>query len=235
MTSTKVCGMCKEEKDLTLFRVMTENRAKIPFKYHCSWCKQCEKERALRRHNANKEQNLEKSRNYKGNNKDKINARRREYTREKMKDTVERIKRDLKCLITAKIKKTKHSSEYLGTSVELIVKWLEWNFQEGMTWENHGKVWQIDHTLAINSFKLLEERECLDCFNWKNLMPLPKELNARKSDKIYPYRVLYQEHRLRKFFHENTIVEDLEDYLMRYSLYFKRALDMQHAQIAGNS
>ena len=41
-----------------------------------------------------------------------------------------------------------------------------------MSMENYGKVWHLDHCLAITSFNLLDENEKKKCFNWINLRPM---------------------------------------------------------------
>lgn len=219
---TKKCGKCLQVKSFYNFRLQYDKRAKgSDGKRLCSWCKDCEKRNSLDKYYENRKHRIAQSKIYKKHNKDKINETRRKYTREKMKDVVERIKRDLKCLLTAKIKKTKHSNEYLGTPIHDIVKWLEWNFEDDMNWENHGKIWQIDHTIAINTFNLLDEDQCMICFNWKNLIPMYISQNARKSDIIVPYRVFYQEHRLRKFFNLYHIEEDLKTFIAKYKKHFQ--------------
>lgn len=187
----KLCKRCQNKKDVSEFRLCKETRSSQVTTYYCSWCKECERKRALERYKQNREELIKKNKQYKQNNRDKINETRRIWMRNRMKDNVEKIKRDLKCLISAKIKKTRHTTEYLGTPVALIVKWLEWNFDDEMNWENHGKFWQIDHTQAINTFDLIDENECMLCFNWKNLMPLRTSMNARKKDAVVPYRIFY--------------------------------------------
>ena len=220
--NTKTCGKCLQVKILNEFRIKIDKRVKSgDGKYVCSWCIECEKIRSLEKYYENREQRIVQNKKYKDENKDKINETRRKYSKEKMKNVVERIKRDLKCLLTAKIKKTKHSNEYLGTTISDIVKWLEWNFENDMTWENHGKIWQIDHTMAINTFDLLDEEQCMLCFNWKNLMPLYVSQNAKKRDIVVPFRVFYQEHRLRTFFNLYNIEDDLKTFMIQYKKHFQ--------------
>lgn len=226
MATEKQCRKCDVVQPISEFRLVKEprkDRNKSPnVAYPCAWCKACERQRALARYHADRDNKMEKNKEYKQNNKDKINTTRRAYMTEKMKDHIERLKRDMKCLITSKIKKTKHSAEYLGTEVALIVKWLEWNFDADMNWENHGSYWHIDHTLPINSFNLDVESDQMTCFNWKNMMPLSKQRNLKKADKILPLRIFHQEQRLRMFFKEQDIKEDLEIYIDAYSQVFHR-------------
>ncbi len=45
--------------------------------------------------------------------------------------------------------KTMHSVEYLGCTLEQLVEHLEVRFQPGMTWENYGPVWHVDHIVPL--------------------------------------------------------------------------------------
>ena len=52
-----------------------------------------------------------------------------------------------------------------------------------MTHENYGKIWCLDHCLAIASFNLLDENEMKKCFNWINLRPTYIKDNIIEGDK----------------------------------------------------
>ena len=54
-------------------------------------------------------------------------------------------------------------------------------FVEGMTWENRGKVWVIDHIEPLVSFDLTIRIELLKAVHYTNLRPLFKKDNAKKS------------------------------------------------------
>lgn len=61
----------------------------------------------------------------------------------------------LKNVISAKVyyflKKDKKQKtvQYLGGSIEELKNHIEKSFKDGMTWENMGKVWSIDHIVPI--------------------------------------------------------------------------------------
>ena len=227
----KKCGCCTFTKEASCFRMMKEKRTKVQSEYLCSICKECERKRALERWHQNKEICSDQNKKYKSENKEKINKTRREYMANKMKIPSERLKRNMKSLISAKLSKTRHTCEYLGAPITLIVKWMEFNMDENMSWENYGKYWQIDHTIPINLFDLSDEDEALLCFSWMNLMPLETIKNAQKSDTLNVYRIFHQERQVVQFGQQNSIVlkQDIQLFLGKYTKKLGSLLHMQHA------
>lgn len=215
----KTCGSCNITKNVEEYRLVKETRKnRGQFEYRCSKCKQCERSAALERYNLKREECIQKNKEYKANNPDKINKRRRQYTREKMKDPVERVKRNMKSLLCAKIKKSRHTGEYLGTSIPQIVSWLEWNMDETMSWENYGSYWEIDHTLAIKQFDVDKDDEALMCFSWMNLLPLPKLINTKKSGNLNLFRIWHLERQLKLYARKNPdLSSEITDYIDKYS------------------
>lgn len=219
----KKCGNCKEEKDINEFRIIKEKRTKNISEYLCSICKLCERNRALEKYYQNKEKYQEYSKQYKINNKEKINETRRKYTKEKMKIVEERLKRNMKTLLCTKLKNKKESSSiYFGETIKNIKKWIEFNFNIFMNWENYGSYWEIDHSLPINFFNMLDNNEASICFSWMNIMPLEKILNSKKSNKISNPRIFYQEIKLKKYGDKfPELREKINNYIKLYSNKFK--------------
>ena len=73
--------------------------------------------------------------------------------------------------------------ELVGCTIEELKIYLEKQFKEGMTWENRGIVWHIDHIKPISKFDLTNEEEQKKCFHYTNLQPLFAIDNLRKSNK----------------------------------------------------
>jgi hypothetical protein len=69
----------------------------------------------------------------------------------------------------------------LGCSIRELKEYLEGLFRPGMTWENYGPVWHVDHIKPCCQFDLTNPEEQYKCFNHKNLQPLFKEENLRKN------------------------------------------------------
>lgn len=74
-----------------------------------------------------------------------------------------------------------HFHEYIGCTKEELKNHLGSKFQEGMTWDNHGK-WHIDHIIPLDSAKT--EEELYKLCHYTNLQPLWAEDNLKKSNKI---------------------------------------------------
>lgn len=162
---------------------------------------------------SNKEVLLVKNRKYREDNKDTIAIQRQEYrvrTKEhikkknkeylpikKMKIKIKR--RENKGFHLSKLLKTRmHKAlrsnynsitiqKYMNCDITTLKKWLEFQFDKEMNWDNLGTYWEVDHILPIAQFNLLHEADCMICFHWSNLQPLFKGENRSKSKKIMPH------------------------------------------------
>ena len=67
--------------------------------------------------------------------------------------------------------KCSSTMELIGCSVNFLKKYIEDQFEDGMTWENHG-LWHIDHRKPCSSFNLTKEQQQKECFHYTNLQPL---------------------------------------------------------------
>lgn len=70
----------------------------------------------------------------------------------------------------------------LGCSIEFLKQHLESQFQEGMTWENHGE-WHIDHKKPLASFDLTNREQLLEACHYTNLQPLWAADNIAKGNR----------------------------------------------------
>jgi hypothetical protein len=73
------------------------------------------------------------------------------------------------------------TEDILGCSIEFFTQYLQSQFTEGMTLENHGK-WHIDHIIPISSAKT-EDEVYLLC-HYTNFQPLWARDNLIKKNKI---------------------------------------------------
>jgi hypothetical protein len=122
----------------------------------------------------------------------KYNAQRREHYKA---NPHIRIKQSIKqrVLKTLKgIRKTQAKAlDLLGCSIEMLWKHLESTFRKGMTRENYGSFWEIDHIIPCIEFDLENPEEQKRCFHYSNLRALLISKNRSKGRKIdLPQQVL---------------------------------------------
>lgn len=215
----KICTDCKIEKELSEY---SKNG-----KHYRGQCKLCrtniqkkiyhndpEHFRGLKKieYESNKEQILERNKEYRDNNPEKVNAQNAEYRKnnkearnlkEKSKEYKDKRNAKLKvrrstdskfCLISSYrsriseiLKSTKSNDSrltYLDCSKKEFYDWIESQFDEYMNWDNYVEYWVLDHVIPIAWFNLENEIHKNHCFRWYNLRPFNKDNNRLKSDKI---------------------------------------------------
>ena len=74
----------------------------------------------------------------------------------------------------------------LGCSIDELWQHLESQFKPGMTRENLGAAWQIDHIYPMAEANLQDPVEFLAVNNWRNLQPLTPEENNSKNNSVTP-------------------------------------------------
>ena len=77
-------------------------------------------------------------------------------------------------------------SALAGYDVDQLKKHLESQFKDGMTWENYGSYWWIDHIIPISvfNFEKPEDDDFKRCWALSNLQPLEKIANIIKKNKL---------------------------------------------------
>lgn len=73
--------------------------------------------------------------------------------------------------------------DLLGCSIEELKLHMSKKFTEGMSWDNYGKYWEIDHIKPCSLFDLSKEDEQRKCFHFTNLQPLLPKENRQKGNK----------------------------------------------------
>jgi len=72
----------------------------------------------------------------------------------------------------------------LGCTIPELWEHLEVRFVPGMTKENYGPVWHIDHIIPLASFDLTDREQFLKAAHYTNLQPLFAEENLKKGAKM---------------------------------------------------
>ena len=134
----------------------------------------------------NKEKMNKQSYDYSRKNREKIN----EWAREYYKDPAKRIARSMYnrvriAIFDQLVKKSASTKELCGCTWKELVKHLESQFKEGMTWDNYGRGtnnWSIDHIITCSNFDLTKIEEQQKCFHYTNLQPLWTTENSSKRN-----------------------------------------------------
>ena len=66
-----------------------------------------------------------------------------------------------------------------------IMDWMESQFSEGMTRENYGTYWEVDHYFPVARIDHDDPVHVAAVNDHRNLRPMTKEGNRKKKDKIY--------------------------------------------------
>ena len=195
----------KEKVDNYKKQYRADNKEKISDynKWYAENHKEEIKERKKRYRRDNKERLKEREDQYKINNKEKIKEQHKKYTernkekikerrRENSQNPINRLHDSVRAsirqsLFSQNISKNRRKWEKLvGYSTQDLKEYLEKLFLPGMTWENYGKKWHIDHIIAkvFFVFKSTDDVEFKYCWSLYNLRPMWGGKNISKSDKI---------------------------------------------------
>ena len=192
-----ICENCNLEKNNDEYYFRTDTNS------YRSTCKECVKDARKKYREEEKDKVYESKQKYYYNNQDKCCERSREWysNNKEIKNEKHtkymnlRRKEDINFKIYGNIqgrlysalynnKKTQRTLDLISCSIEYYKSWLESQFDSNMNWDNHGSYWHIDHVKPCASFDLSNENEVKECFSWKNVRPVEKTLNLKKSDKI---------------------------------------------------
>lgn len=213
----KECRKCGQIKTVGDFRV---NRRE---------CKACERaygrnynvEHADVRqkwHDENIDRIVELQANHYQNNKPKI---RENYNKRYAKDDKFKIERNERTRLQHLVQKITCTEDYIGRKCENEMRWIEFNFDDDMNWENHGILWDVDHVIPVSKWDLLDEEQVKLCFDWKNVSPLECEKNRTdKRHKIDNEQITRHMRRLKKYFTEFKLD-------MKELLEYKEKIDKQ--------
>jgi hypothetical protein len=120
----------------------------------------------------------------------KIKAEREQTNRTKRQnyhsDKVYALKNRIRSLVNNKLRdrdftKSQTTEQYLGCDIETLMKHLEKNFKDGMSWDNREN-WHIDHLVPIS--RASTEEDFILLSHYTNLQPLWADDNIGKSNKL---------------------------------------------------
>ena len=83
------------------------------------------------------------------------------------------------------ITKTNSALTLVGCDLPFLIKYLEDQFKEGMSWHNWSlDGWHIDHIIPLDAFDLTDIEEQKKAFHYTNLQPLWAKENLSKGNRI---------------------------------------------------
>lgn len=112
---------------------------------------------------------------------------RRNHHKRKLVDPGYRIRFHLSNRIRDALKgrrKSVFAMTLLGCSMLDFRIYLESKWEPGMTWENYGSDWHIDHIMPCAIFDLTKLEHQKRCFHFSNMQPLWAKDNLEKNDKV---------------------------------------------------
>ena len=196
---TKICTKCGIEKTFALF--MPDKRRKHGLG---SWCRACMNSISQEWQKNNKQRVKENIRRWGKENserRNRVNQLWRKNNPERWRESYLRAGRKKRSTPFGRLGKNireeirnslrgnksgRHWEYLVGYSLCELKSRLKKQFIEGMSWDNYGEVWEIDHIIPVRVFNF-ENPKDIDfrrCFSLFNLRPLWKIDNRKKSGKI---------------------------------------------------
>jgi len=111
--------------------------------------------------------------------------------------------------------------ELIGCNVNFLKDWLQSNFKEGMTLDNYGQYWHIDHVIPCSLFNLENNDELKICCHWTNLQPMEAKANLSKNnslnmDEVMNHIKLIKKYKTDKQIKVNRHVKKLTNFLINF-------------------
>jgi hypothetical protein len=204
----KICSKCKIEKDFVEFyarggvckkcqiasvkKRSIENREAIAERKKVRYMENREKNLIDKQlyYKANKEKLDEKCRLYAKAHPEIMRAGWRKYRSKKMATPKGKLNNSISARVNHSlgkgVKAGRAWEELVGFTVDQLKAHLEKKFKPGMSWENYGSYWSIDHKIpvAVHNFEHPDDIDFRFCWSLKNLQPLEVKINSSKRDKL---------------------------------------------------
>ena len=138
----------------------------------------------------NRSKILKQKAEYKRINKEKYNI----MAKQRYKNPQNKLNQSMSVLIRRSLKDNKKGKKWetiVGYSLNELKTHLEKQFLIGMTWDNYGTIWHVDHKIprAAYNYTKYEDLDFKRCWDLKNLQPLWAFDNISKHDKIlHPFQ-----------------------------------------------
>mgnify|MGYP006100626423 CR=1 FL=1 len=165
----KTCTVCNIEKNIDEFHI---HNALGKYRAACKTCASIARKKYYETH---KEQTIKKTNEYKVN---------------RMKsDEGFKWERQARCLLWNVLKRNymlTRGVQLVGCEISVLRKHMEDQFEEGMTWDNYGSEWVVDHVKPCALFDFTKDEDKINGFHYTNLQPLWDPDNRAKGAKYEP-------------------------------------------------
>ncbi len=182
--NAKYCAKLRERREAKKAQFLIDNP---------TWESDLKQQRAASRREKHNARCRRYNKIWRARNPEQYRARRNEiaqrYFQKRLREDVNfKIEMALRSRITGalkgRIKKTAKTVELLGCSIKNFAIYLESTFKAGMTLENHGAVWEIDHIIPCALFDLSRPQHQRSCFHFSNQQALFVTENRSKRAKV---------------------------------------------------
>jgi hypothetical protein len=182
---TKVCKKCGVEKLLCDYN--KDKYSSDGFRYRCRECTSLEYKNFYYK---NREDEIQRQVSYQKNNNESVKkGRNNRHQKNYENNTLYKLKVNIRNRVKLFIKsvnfdiKTNNTYNIVGCSPEELKIYIEEQFTEGMSWDNHKHTgWHIDHITPLSSAKT--EEDVYKLCHYTNLQPLWCDENYKKGKKI---------------------------------------------------
>lgn len=183
----RVCKCCGEIKNINEFRKNSSTcKANGQGHYRCMVCESNEtKQKYANLTDEEKRIKIEEVKLWAKNNRNRVRELGRKYDKKPKRKFFKNIRKRLKDII----KKDKNTGRYrkdVGCTRQELIRHIESQFQEGMSWDNYGQgenndhqnCWHIDHIIPISKY----EGEYPN--HYTNLQPMWGIDNIKKGNRL---------------------------------------------------
>jgi len=196
------CTKCKEDLPVSGFYKRSDGKGK-GIQSHCKRCvisrgniyqktpkgRESNSRSNKKSYNKNRRKNIARQQKWRAANPEKVRQHLKNFHERHKNEPCYRIKRNLRRRINRYIsgeRKPGSTISDLGCSIEELKLYIESYFSlyPGMSWNNYGTEWHIDHFIPLTHFDLTCPMEYKEACHYLNLQPLWAVANMKKGSKI---------------------------------------------------
>jgi len=168
----KTCKTCEKSKPLEFFQKQPSNLG--GYHHHCKPCSYLNSRNLVKRRESTRKWQLANP------------EKKKEHRRKSKSRPIERIKASTKARLRKYLFNKAEAGitykEIIGCTPKELQAYLTSLFTEGMSWENYGTAWDVDHIIPCRAFDQTKTNHVVKCWNYKNLRPMLKMSNYFKAD-----------------------------------------------------